>query len=80
MGFPDDKVIKNLPLSQEMQETWVRSLAQEDPWRRKWQPSPVILPGELTDKEPAYGPRGHKEMDTTEVTEHARTLNVCKSY
>ena len=45
MGFPDDKVIKNLPLLQEMQETWVRSLGQEDPWRRKWQPSPVILPG-----------------------------------
>ena len=31
-------------------------------------------------KEPAYGPRGHKEMDTTEVTEHARALNVYKSY
>ena len=48
---------------------------------RRWtQPSPIILPGKLTDKEPAYGPRGHKEMDTTEVTEHARALNVYKSY
>ena len=38
------------------------------PWRRKWQPTPVFLPGEshgqrnLTD----YSPWGHKELDTTE--------------
>ena len=25
-----------------MRETWVWSLGQEDPWRRKWQPTPVI--------------------------------------
>ena len=24
-----------------MQEMWVRSLGQEIPWRRKWQPTPV---------------------------------------
>ena len=29
-----------------MQETRVRFLGQEDPWRRKWQPTPVFLPGE----------------------------------
>ena len=29
-----------------MQETWARPLHQEDPWRRKWQPTPVFLPGE----------------------------------
>ena len=33
------QMVKNLPA---MQETWVRSL--EDPWRRKWEPSPVFLP------------------------------------
>ena len=26
-----------------IQETWVQSLGQEDPWRRKWQPTPVFL-------------------------------------
>ena len=25
-------------------ETWVRSLGREVPWRRKWQPTPVLLP------------------------------------
>ena len=29
-----------------MQETWVQFLGQEDPWRRKWQTTPVFLPGE----------------------------------
>ena len=28
-----------------MQETWVRSLDQEGPWRRKRPPAPVFLPG-----------------------------------
>ena len=27
-------------------ETWVRSLGWQDLWRRKWQPTPVFLPGE----------------------------------
>ena len=33
--------LKRLPA---MRETWVRSLGQEDPWRRKWQPTPIFLP------------------------------------
>ena len=27
-----------------MCQTWVRSLGKEVPWRRKWQPTPVLLP------------------------------------
>ena len=33
-------------LIQDMKETRIWSLGQEDPWRRKWQPTPVFLPGE----------------------------------
>ena len=33
-----------------MQETWVWSLGWEDPWRRKWQPTAVFLPGESMDR------------------------------
>ena len=36
-------MVKNLPA---MQETWVWSLGRKDPLRRKWQPTPVFLPGE----------------------------------
>ena len=37
-------------------------------WRRKWQPTPVFLPGESHGWRSPVGssPRGHKELDTTE--------------
>ena len=41
------------------------------PWRRKWQPTPVFLPGESHGRR---SPRGRKESDTTE------RLNVSLSY
>ena len=31
MGFPGGTVVMNPPAMQEMQETWVQSLGQEDP-------------------------------------------------
>ena len=41
---------------------------QETPWRRKWQPTPVFLPGESHGRRSlvGYSPRGRKELDTTE--------------
>ena len=37
-------------------------------WKRKWQPSPVFLPGESLGQRSlvGYSPRGCKESDTTE--------------
>ena len=39
-------------------------------WRRKWQPTPVFLPGESQERGSLVGchPWGHTESDTTEVT------------
>ena len=39
-------------------------------WRRKWQPTPVFLPGESWGRRSLVGCRlwGHTESDTTEVT------------
>ena len=54
-------MLKNLP---GVQETWVQSLVRKMPWRKKWQPTPVFLPGEfhglrsLAD----YGPWGSQEF------------------
>ena len=50
------------------QETWVQSLGWEDPWRRKWQPTPVLLPGKSHGQRSlvGYSPRGCKALDTTE--------------
>ena len=37
-------------------------------WRRKWQPTPVFLPGESRGHRSleGYSPWGRKELDTTE--------------
>ena len=46
-----------------MRETRVQSLGWEGPWRRKWQSTPVLLPGK------SHGQRtlvGRKESDMTE--------------
>ena len=50
---------------------WVRKI----PWRRKWQPSAVFLPGESHGQRnlAGYSPQGLKESDTTEATEHVCT-------
>ena len=49
-----------------------------NPWvgkiscRKPQQPTPVFLPGESPRQESLaiYGPKGHKELDTTEATSH----------
>ena len=45
-------------------DPWVRKI----PWRRKWQPTPVFLPGESHGRRSLVGfsPWGRKESDTTE--------------
>ena len=51
-----------------MQETQVQCLGWEDPWRRKWQPTPVFVPEEFHRQRGlmGYSPRGCKESDMTE--------------
>ena len=50
-------MIKNLPA---MLETQIRSLGQEDPWKREWRPTPVFLGfiGGASGKEPAWQCKG----------------------
>ena len=59
------QMVKHLPT---MREAPVRSPGQEDPLRRKWQPTPVLLPGKSHGQRSLVGcsPRGRKELDTTE--------------
>ena len=55
---------KNPPAKHEM---WVWSLSQEDPWSRKWQPTPVFLPGKFHGQRnlAGYSQWGRKELDMT---------------
>ena len=50
----------------------------EDPQRRKWQPTPVFLPGKSHGQRnlAGYSPQGRKESDTTEATKHACTCFI----
>ena len=52
-------------------DPWVWKIA----WRRAWQPTPVFLPGESYGERSlvGYSPRGHKESDRPEATEHPCT-------
>ena len=53
-----------------MQEMQVQSLGWEDPWRRKWQPTPEYLPGQFHGQRSlvGYSPWDCKELDTTVIT------------
>ena len=55
-----------------MLETWVQFLGWEDLLEKKWQPTPVLLPGESPGRRSLADPSlwGCKEADTTE---HRRT-------
>ena len=66
-------VVKNLPANSGglRVNPWVGKI----PWRSKWQPTPVFLPGESHGQRSlaGYGPWGRKEPDRTEPTWQART-------
>ena len=51
-----------------MQETLVQSLGLEDPWRREWLLTPILLPGKPHGQRSlvGYSPWGGKESDMTE--------------
>ena len=55
------QLVKNLSA---VQETLVQSLGQEDPWRGKWQPTLIFLPGEFHGQRSlaGYSPWGQKSQ------------------
>ena len=59
------QIVKNPPA---MRETWAQSWIGRIPWRRAWQPTPVLLPGESCGQKHLEGhsPWGHRELDTPE--------------
>ena len=61
-------------------DPWVRKI----PWRRKWQPTPIFLPGESSGQRPLAGYTVHRmaESDAREASERARivALRCCASF
>ena len=59
----------------------VPSLGWEDPLEKGMATTPVFLPGEPHGQRSlaGYSPRGHRESNTTEATEH-NLLQDCKHW
>ena len=63
----------------------IRSLGQEDPQRRKWQPSPIFLPGDSHGQRKLvdYSPWGCKESGMIEklphIPENHHVRVICKT-
>ena len=65
-------MVKNLPVKQETEETWFDPWVRKILWRRKWQPTPISVPGESHGQRSLAGHRGHREWD---MTEHAHIVH-----
>ena len=63
-------MVKNLLANARDMRDAVRSLGREDPLERKWQPTPVFLPGESHGPRSlvGYSPWSCEELDMTEHT------------
>ena len=60
-----------------MQKSWIRFLGWEDTLEKKWQPTPVFLPGKFHGQRSlaGYSPWGRKQLDTTWwLSTHARNV------
>ena len=68
MGFPVGSVVKYPPANARDTGSWFDPWVGKIPWRRKWQPILVFMPGKSHGQRSlaSYGPRGHKESDMTE--------------
>ena len=70
MGFPGASVVKNLPAN-----AGDVGSPGKIPWRRKWQPTPVFLPGKSNGQRNlmGYSPWGHKRTGQNLVTKQQDT-------
>ena len=67
LGFPGGSAVKNLPAIQEAQEMYLQFLGRKIPWRRKWQPTPVFLPGKSHGQKSMWATvHGIAESEVTE--------------
>ena len=62
--FLSGSVIKSPPVTQ---ETWFLSWVEKIPWKRKWQSTPVFLPGKSPGQTSleVYSPWGCKTLEMT---------------
>ena len=80
MGKVGGSVVKNLPANAGDSNS---NLGQEDPWRRKWQPTPVFLPGishqqmNLVSYSPWVCKRIRQDLVTKQITMEKVNVGNC---
>ena len=75
-GGSNGKKKKKKKIHLPMQETWFNPWVRKISWRRKWQPTPIFLPGKFHRHRSLAGcsPWSCKELDTTEqLSTHTHT-------
>ena len=62
-------MVKTLPACRRHRRCGFDPWVGRVPWRRKWQPTPVFLPGESHGQRSlvGYSPWGRRELDMTEL-------------
>ena len=78
LGFPGGSEGKASACdAQDRFDPWVGKIT----WRRKWQSTPVFLPGESHGQRnlEGYSPQGRKELDTTEQLHYTAAAAAAKS-
>ena len=76
-GFPGGTRVKNLLAKAGITEDAGTSWVGKFPWSRKWQPTPVFLPGKLHGQRSlvGYSPWSQKESDSSEHTAHTHNTS-----
>ena len=79
LSFPCDSLVKNPPAN--ARDTGNASLipwVEKIRWRRKWQPTPVVLPAESYGHRSlaGYSPQGRKVLDTTKHVHKAKDIII----
>ena len=81
-GFPDGSAVKNPPECRRRRrhrfDPWVRKI----PWRWKWQPTPVFLPGKSHGQRipTGYSSWGCTELDMTEQLSRYKCVLYLKGF
>ena len=71
MGFPGGAVVKDPPMQVDIRDVGLITFHPgKIPWRRKWKPTSVFLPGKSHEQRSlaGYSPYVCTELDTTEAT------------
>ena len=70
-------MVKNPPVTQEVQETLVHPWVEKIPWRKAWHPTPVFLPEESLGQRSLVGYSHRVAKSQTQLKQPSTHAPVC---